>query len=491
VTTSVSGAASPRVGLARSDLDILRIFAIAAGLGWALLFPLLGLRYELQTYADGALFSYAVAAQDVWAFHWHNISGRLFVYLSALWPAEVLVGLTGSARAGIAAYGFLFFIAPFVSLIATFFLDRSPRRSFFAFACGSTACLCPLVFGFPTEMWVAHAVFWPALAASHYARRGVAEFALVVALMLALVLSHEGALIGATAILATTLLRGIASPVFRRAALGVGIALVVWVSVKLALPPDAYIADVLEDLAFSVFDASILGGDLVLLLFCTLAGYAILFHLLARLEIIRPEIVAFCVVTFILAIHWLWFDTTLHAEDRYYLRTALIVLTPVFGALAAVHALQALPAAVPLARLIAALAAILPTRAATGVLLLVTLVHAIETAKFTTAWALYTAALRSLATGAAADPRLGDARFVSAQRLGTMQARLGWASTTPFLSVLVTPDFAPAHLVVAPEADFFWISCDTTTVNLETPGALPAQARALVRTYSCLHRRDD
>jgi hypothetical protein len=198
--------------------------------------------------------------------------------------------------------------------------------------------------------------------------------------------------------------------------------------------------------------------------------------------------VAFCVVTLALVIRWLWFDQTLHAEDRYYLRTALIVLTPVFGALAAAQALPASPAAT---RLVAALAAIVPARAATGMLLLVTLVHAVETAKFTAAWAQYTAALRGLAAGPAADPRLGDARFVSSERLGDMQTRLGWESTTPFLSILVTPDFAPARLVVAPGADFFWISCKTATASLEAPGPLPAQARSLVRAYSCLHRRDD
>ena len=64
--------------------DMLRAFAIAAGICWSVLFVVIGLRYELQMYGDGAMFSYSVAVQDAWAFHWHNISGRLAVYL-LLW----------------------------------------------------------------------------------------------------------------------------------------------------------------------------------------------------------------------------------------------------------------------------------------------------------------------------------------------------------------------------------------------------------------------
>src|SRR5262249_27848129 len=78
---SVPGTAgSVDVGI-RSDADLLRLLVVAAGLGCSILFVVVGLRYGLEMYADGSAFSYAVAVQDSWAFHWHNISGRLFVYL--------------------------------------------------------------------------------------------------------------------------------------------------------------------------------------------------------------------------------------------------------------------------------------------------------------------------------------------------------------------------------------------------------------------------
>jgi nicotinamide riboside transporter PnuC len=54
---------------ARSDANTLRALVVGAGLCWSLVFVVIALEYELQLYADGAMFSYAVAAQDVWTFH--------------------------------------------------------------------------------------------------------------------------------------------------------------------------------------------------------------------------------------------------------------------------------------------------------------------------------------------------------------------------------------------------------------------------------------
>ena len=150
---------------------LFRYLVVGTGLCWAIAFVPVALAYQLELYGDGAMFSYAVAVRDVWAFHWHNISGRSSVFLFSLWPAEALVRLTGSPWAGILTYGFLFDSAPLIGLILTWVTDRSPGRTFFVYACASTALLCPLVFGFPTEMWLAQAAFWPTLAISHYASK--------------------------------------------------------------------------------------------------------------------------------------------------------------------------------------------------------------------------------------------------------------------------------------------------------------------------------
>jgi hypothetical protein len=115
-------------------------------------------------------------------------------------------------------------------------------------------------------------------------------------------------------------------------------------------------------------------------------------------------------------------------------------------------------------------------------------VHAVETAKFVSVWTNYKAAVRALATGTAADPTLGDPRFVSAHRIRADLNEVSWFSTTHFLSVLVAPKFAPARLVVDPDAAFVWLSCETATANAQADRALPAESRRLVRIHECLHR---
>ena len=115
---------------ARSGADVLRALVVITGLCWSLAFVIVALDYDLQLYGDGAMFSYAVAAQDVWAFHWHNISGRLTVFLLTLWPAELFAGATENPWDGVVAYGFLFYVAPLVGLLATFSADHSRSRIF-------------------------------------------------------------------------------------------------------------------------------------------------------------------------------------------------------------------------------------------------------------------------------------------------------------------------------------------------------------------------
>jgi hypothetical protein len=121
-------------------------------------------------------------------------------------------------------------------------------------------------------------------------------------------------------------------------------------------------------------------------------------------------------------------------------------------------------------------------------LCLVLLVHVVETSKFVTAWTRYKSAVLSLAMGADANPTLGDARFVSATRIGSELDRLSWPSTTPYLSVLVAPALAPKRLVVDPRANYFWASCETATANELAERAIPAESRLLIRTQACLRR---
>ncbi len=474
----------------RSESGALRALMIGAGLCWSAAFVVIALGFELELYADGAMFSYAVAVQDVWAFHWHNISGRMSVFILSLLPAEIFVGLSGNPGAGIVVYGLLFYVAPLAGLIGTFAADHSRRRIVFAYACCSTALLCPLIFGFPTEMWLAHAVFWPTLAVCHYGKRTVVGTALVFVLMLTLAFTHEGALVLALSIVVTLAPRGLRDASFRRAAAVFAVILAIAAGAKIAFPPDDYYADVFLRAALHFFDPGLFEVSVVILLLGVLAAYGVLLLLFTLIFPGRAYLYAATIVLVGLAVYWLRFDHTIHASSRYYLRTALVLLTPMFGVLAALSALSRegrLPVSMPsIARAITSLRGG-SARPLAAVFMLLTLVHIVETAKFVAGWRQYRAEVTALATGNASDPALGDPRFVSSERMASNLSQLSWFSTTPYLSVIVA-NFMPNRLVIDPTGNYFWLSCATATANENAVRATPKEGRTLIRLYSCLHR---
>jgi hypothetical protein len=474
----------------RSDSDVLRTIVVGVALCWSVAFVVIALYYDLELYADGAMFSYAVSVQDVWAFHWHNISGRLSVFFLSLLPAEFYVGLSGSPRAGIIVYGLLLYLAPLAGLVGTFAADSSPGRIIFVYACCSTALLCPLIFGFPTEMWLAHALFWPALAVSHFAKPTAAGTALVFVMILTLAFTHEGALVSASTIVATLALRGLRDASFLRAAAVLIVVLAVSIVAKITLPPDEYYASVFARAALHFFDLTIFQVSIVLLLFATLAGYGVILLVLARLAPDRAYLYAAAILIAVLATYWLWLDQTIHASSRYYLRTALVIVTPLFGALAALSVARGNGRfGAPFPGLQRAMTALRDHGACplAAAFLLLTLVHVVETGKFVVAWTDYRNAVAALAMGDKSDPTLGNPRFVSSERIPANLNRLSWFSTTPYLSVIVA-NFIPNRLVIDPAGNYFWLSCDTATANARAARVVPTEGRDLVRIYSCLHR---
>lgn len=440
-------------------------------------------------YGDGSLFSYAIAAQQAWPFHWHNISGRLFTYVYAYMPAEAYVALTSEPKGGIALYGVLFFAAPLLGLMLTWASDRSPGRVIFGYACLSTSLLCPLVFGVPTEMWMAHSLFWPTLTVCFYASPGIRGGLARFAFFLALVFTHEGAVVFSLAILFMLFLNGPREKNFRTSLAAWIAVMAIWLVVKIALRPDDYIAGVLVSHAFKFIDPWNFDDPAVVLLLATLTGYAMAFALLARAGVQQAPAYAAFGCAGALALYWLRFDTAILAEARYELRTALLFVTPPLGFLAIVHANPAIRKRfLALQRLADAGEKYLNPQVVAGAVALVLLVHAVETSKFVRAWTGYKAAVETLATGSASDPELGDRLFVSSRRIGADLNRLAWNSTTPYLSVLVAPGLSPRRLVVDPTTTYFWLPCATAETSEKISTAVPAESRRLVRLYSCLHR---
>jgi hypothetical protein len=473
----------------REDERSFRRLVIATGLCWSVAFVVIALSCQLELYGDGAMFSYAVAVQDVWAFHWHNISGRTSVFLLTLLPAEGLVGITDDPWVGIIAYGFLFYVAPLAGLAATYAADRSPGRLIFLYACVSTALLCPLIFGFPTEMWLAHAIFWPTLALSHYAKSTIFGAILVFAAWLLIAFTHEGAFVLLLAVLATLAPRGLRSTPFRRGLANLLVIAMLAVASKTLFPPDEYYADAFLRAALHFFDPAVFKVEIVVELLAAIVGYAAMAGLISIWFPKRACIIALGILLVLLCIFWLRFDHSVHASSRYYMRTALVMATPLLGVMAAFAALtREGKVADPLAKLPHALVSRRQgTCALVSIFFAVTLIHVVETGKFVTAWYRYRGAIAALAMSQNSDPALGDPRFVSSKRVPPDYAPLEWFSTIPYLSAILS-HFQPNRLVIDPAGNYFWLSCATATRNSERRLPVPVHTREMIRTYSCLHR---
>ena len=475
----------------RSGADLLRALVIGTGLCWSVAFVAVALGYKLELYADGAMFSYAVAVQDVWAFHWHNISGRMSVFFLSLLPAEAYVGLSGNPGAGIVVYGLL------VLSRTARWADRHVRGR--PLARPHHLRLCLLFDG-------------PALPADlRLSDRDVARACRVLAGARRLPVCkadrrRDGSRFRHDADARLSPMRArwcwqspssrhwlraaCATPSFLRAAAILIVVLAMAAATKIMLPPDDYYAGVFLRAALHFFDFTIFQVSIVVLLLAALAGYGVILLVFSRLIPERAYLYAAAIVVVMLLIYWLWFDHAIHASSRYYLRTALVIVTPIFGALAALGAMAGDGTlAFPLPGLIRALIALrdraaLPLAAA---FMLVTLVHVVETGKFVAAWRHYRTAVAALAVGDEADPALGDPRFVSSNRIASDLNRLSWFSTTPYLSVALS-NFAPNRLVIDPAGNYFWLSCATATANEKATRSAPQAGRELIRVYSCLHR---
>jgi hypothetical protein len=264
----------------------------------------------------------------------------------------------------------------------------------------------------------------------------------------------------------------------------------IWLVTKLTIRPDDYISGVLFSAAFKFVDIRNLAQPAFFLLLAALFGYGTGYAALRRSHTKRPHLYAGLSCALVLGLYWSWFDSSLLAEARYKLRTALLVITPAFAMLAVMHASPDLErrstSLFALAREEAR--RVFTPQLLSGAIVLTLLVQAVETLKFVHAWTDYKAAVRALAAGTDFDPALGDPRFVSSKRIGPSLNRLAWNSTTPYLSVLVSPDLRPARLVIDPDSNYFWLSCDTAARSEATSTAIPFESRRMIRRYACLHR---
>ena len=171
---------------------------------------------------------------------------------------------------------------------------------------------------------------------------------------------------------------------------------------KFVLPPDDYYAGVLLRAALHFFHPEIFKVQVVLLLLTTLTAYGVIFATISKFSPERACIYSLGIALLLLSVYWLHFDHSVHASSRYYLRTALVLVIPIFAAMAALSAMAGDGLILhPIARLQHGL--ISPGHQSLCIFAttfaVVTLIQAFETGKFVTAWTDYRAAVAALATG--------------------------------------------------------------------------------------------
>ena len=285
-----------------------------AALVVGLLFPVLGLGFRLNLFADGSLFSYGVAACDAWDFHFRQIPTRVSAFLLTALPGQALGCLAGSPGLGVAAYALLFFAAPLLGLLATRAADRDGRL--LPWAALALLLFAPLGFGFASELWVALAAAWPALAlcraAGGWGRRAAAIFAFAV-----LACGHEAGLL--TALLIPFVLA--LGPERRRrlgfAATALLPALILWIGLKATIRPDAYLAPVMARVTWTFFEPALVLSPSILFPLVVPAVLA------AGFLAWRRWLPALLLALLAAAAFWWVAGIPVHGSARYYARTML------------------------------------------------------------------------------------------------------------------------------------------------------------------------
>ena len=119
---------------------------------------------DLNLFYDGSFFSLTIAVGRPWNLLWCNFPGRFAAsYLLTAFPAQLYGDATGSASAAVRLYAILYICWPTIGIAATRLLDRTDDKHFSAY-CNVASVTTPLfTFGFPTEVWITCALFWPTL----------------------------------------------------------------------------------------------------------------------------------------------------------------------------------------------------------------------------------------------------------------------------------------------------------------------------------------
>jgi hypothetical protein len=475
----MGGCVSEPVCMTNSRTDgadsILLSLAIALGLAVAG-----GLSYAawatgLIVYADGALFSFIVGIDDAWATVWHIMPARIAVYLLTVLPAETARELGLPAVTAMRLYQALFISLPFISMAACFALVPRGSRWLTVFPALSILALAVSALGYPSEALLTISAFWPALFGYRYASGRTAPTILTVLFTAAFLFSHPGMIFALPMLVLAAGLRWRECGECRvRHVLmllaGFGATLIgLWAwrfNVEMSDPVMIQGGQRMWSLTGLGQVVTLQPAIVIVLLYILL--WAILGWRRNRATV-WGAVVGFPAIALLFG---LLYTETVTPESHYFIRTALVFILPVMGALALWRA----PSAPHGAIVLSMMAALAGTQ----------LKHNLG---FLDAWLNYR---DSVAASAGTGPaRVVPLQQVLAARAAPNARSAAWSWGQPYLSLTLPglPRYAAIVADPAPES-FSPFHCSQMDGVTARAVWVPAETLAVLKAYVCARRPD-
>jgi hypothetical protein len=427
----------------------------------------------LMLYADGALFSFVIGIDDAWALVWHIMPARVAVYLLTVLPAETAHEWGLSAGAAMGLYQALFLGFPFLGLAACRALLPPGSRWLLLFPALSILALAVSALGYPSETLMTLTGFWPALFGYRFAS-GRAGSALVTPLFTAIFLfSHPGMVFALPLLPLAAALRFRESrehAVRRELTLlgGLGVALAgLWAwrfHREMSDPGIQQSGRHMWSLSGLQEVVGLQPAILVVLLYILL--WAALGWRRERIWI-RLAVPGFPAIALLFA---LLHTETVTPESHYYIRTALVLMLPILGALALRHGRTAPNGSIALAM--------------TAALATTQLLHNLS---FLHSWIEYRDRVAAIVVAGPA--RIAPISEVLAARAEPARRSLAWSWGEPYLS-LTLPGLPHYDAIVADPAptSFSPFRCGQMDQIAARADWVPAETLAVLKAYVCARR---